>query len=277
MAEKKTARELIEQGLRDTERLISQKNYNLAMIKARQTLEYMVKSQCRKKGIPDNDLLNMIDDLFRAGVISRDTCSRYHKIRILGNKAVHDNDNNAYNANNSYQLLSQEVYAYRQKSAKRSGTKSQKSSQSHSSAAVMSSSQRKPARRSSFSIFKILIPVLAVILVICIVRLLLGVKSASPKETTAVETMAETSAELQETSAAAETEAAPVMIYTTTASVNVRSAPNTNGKLLATLPAGTVVDYVSAYDNEWAIVTYDNAEAYIASRYLKAEEQPAAQ
>ena len=39
MAERKTARELIETGLSDTERLISQKQYSLAMIKARQTLE----------------------------------------------------------------------------------------------------------------------------------------------------------------------------------------------------------------------------------------------
>jgi len=32
----------IQQGQRETEKLMSQKQYNMAMIKARQTLEYMV-------------------------------------------------------------------------------------------------------------------------------------------------------------------------------------------------------------------------------------------
>ena len=35
--------EKIQSGVRDTERLIGQKKYNMAMIKARQTLEFMVK------------------------------------------------------------------------------------------------------------------------------------------------------------------------------------------------------------------------------------------
>ena len=38
--------EQIHGGVRETERLIGQKNYNLAMVKARQTLEYMVKCLC---------------------------------------------------------------------------------------------------------------------------------------------------------------------------------------------------------------------------------------
>ena len=39
--------EQIHGGVRETERLIGQKNYNLAMVKARQTLEYMVKCLCQ--------------------------------------------------------------------------------------------------------------------------------------------------------------------------------------------------------------------------------------
>ena len=40
--------EKIQSGVRDTERLIGQKKYNMAMIKARQTLEFMVKCLCEK-------------------------------------------------------------------------------------------------------------------------------------------------------------------------------------------------------------------------------------
>ena len=38
-----TSWERIQQGVSDTERLIGQKEYNASMIKARQTLEFMVK------------------------------------------------------------------------------------------------------------------------------------------------------------------------------------------------------------------------------------------
>ena len=38
----------IQQGLRETERLIGRKEYNMAMIKARQTLEFMVRCMAEK-------------------------------------------------------------------------------------------------------------------------------------------------------------------------------------------------------------------------------------
>ena len=117
--ERKTARELIEAGLRDTERCISQKQYNAAMIKARQTLEYIVKSLCRRNGVQEGDLSVMIDDLYLQGIISKDSCANYQKLRLLGENAISKADNNAYNANNAYQLLSQEVYAYQSRAARR--------------------------------------------------------------------------------------------------------------------------------------------------------------
>ena len=66
-------------GVRETERLIGQKNYNLAMVKARQTLEYMVKCLCERYGILETGLLEMIDALYSAGKISKTTCEHYHK------------------------------------------------------------------------------------------------------------------------------------------------------------------------------------------------------
>lgn len=104
--------EQIHGGVRETERLIGQKNYNLAMVKARQTLEYMVKCLCERYGILETGLLEMIDALYSAGKISKTTCEHYHKIRTIGNKAIHEGDNSAYNANQAHHLLSQEVYTF---------------------------------------------------------------------------------------------------------------------------------------------------------------------
>lgn len=105
--------EQIQQGVSDTERLIRQKDYNASMIKARQTLEFMVRVLMERAGLEDEaDLKNMIDLLYQERRISKSACEHYHKIRIIGNKAVHEGDTNAYNANQAYHMLSQEVYAF---------------------------------------------------------------------------------------------------------------------------------------------------------------------
>ena len=234
-AEKRTVRELIEEGLRDTERLIAQKQYNLSMIRARQTLEYIVKSLCRRSGIADGDLMIMIDDLYRKGTISRDSCTNYHKIRILGNKAAHEDDNNAYNANTAYLLLSQEIYAYRSlipRQPRRSGSSGTK--------------QARRARRSfkPFNLLKLLIPLLAVILMVLLVRFLLPGNKPAP-ETSAVETTAPLeTAPSEESSTAAPLEV--VLLYTTTASLNVRSAPElfwiSSAHTMTSGPSSTIME-----------------------------------
>ena len=43
--------EKIQKNVQETERLMGQKKYNQSMIKARQTLEYMVKLKCDRAGI----------------------------------------------------------------------------------------------------------------------------------------------------------------------------------------------------------------------------------
>jgi hypothetical protein len=274
MAERKTARELIETGLSDTERLISQKQYSLAMIKARQTLEYISRSLCRKSGLPEGELIDMVDDLYRKGIITRDSCTHYHKIRMLGEAALQNGDNNAYNASNAYQLLSQEVFAYR-------SVYSQRPKRGGSSAKKRNSSS---GRRSSgpafepFDLLKILIPVLAIVLLFSIFRLV----TADKKETTAAQTT-EASQEAgsgSETSEvpteAQETEApGPVVttVYIADKNLNVRTAPSTNADVVVTLPKDTQVDYVSAHNEEWSVINYNGAQAYVATRYLRTEER----
>ncbi len=271
--ERKTARELIDSGLRETERCISQKQYNAAMIKARQTLEYIVKSLCRRNGVQEGDLSVMIDDLYLQGLISKDSCANYQKIRLLGENAVSKADNNAYNANNAYQLLSQEVYAYQSRAARREHRPAQQARRS-------SGGQKRPASQRSgsgyefnpFDLLKIVIPILAIILIISIFRL---VRADHPKETTAAAEVT-TEAPAETTTAAPETEAtepAPVLVYTTKTSLNVRSAPSTDAELLTTLPAGTVLDYVGAYNDSWSIINYNGGQAYVSTKYVDVQEQ----
>lgn len=283
MAEaRRTVRELIQEGLQDTERLISQKQYNLAMIKSRQTLEYMVKSLCRRNNIPDGDLMDMIDNLYRQDVISRDTLANYHKIRKLGNEAVHNNDNNAYNAHNSYLLLSQEVYSFRSRTSSQQPRRS--SGQVPGNYSGGGNRTRKPPRPQTgpaftpFDLLKILIPVLAIILIVSVIRLVKPGKA--PETTAAVETTAVEETIPEETEAPTEppeTEPAVLMVYTTKSSLNVRSAPSRDSERLGLLPGGTAVDYVGAYNSEWAIINYNGGQAYVAAEYLDVSEIPAAE
>ena len=97
--ENTTSWKQIQQGVRETERLIGHKEFNLAMVKARQTLEYMVRCMAEKACLVEGDLSDTIDQLYEGRWISRNTKDHYHNIRILGNKAVHEGDDTAYDAN----------------------------------------------------------------------------------------------------------------------------------------------------------------------------------
>lgn len=60
----------------------------------------------------------------------------------------------------------------------------------------------------------------------------------------------------------------PAPVYKTTASLNVRSEPSTAGNILGLLEPGTIIDYVEDYDDEWTVINYNGAEAYVSSQYL---------
>ena len=287
----------IQQGVKDTERLIVQREYNASMVKARQTLEFMVKNLADQAGIMnESDLKGMIDVLYENRWISKTTCEHYHKIRMIGNKAAHEGDSNAYSANQAYHMLSQEVYTFADdyrnakkgrkpltrpagrgsseairtnrvdSSTKRAG-KSYGPGRAGSSQAARSR-KRSGSQSSSFSLYtllKLLVPVL------CIVLLLLVVKLAKPesrtKETegpTAVETMEATEASQEETESSGP-------VYRTTDVLNVRPEPSTSSERIGQLNAGVTVEYVRAYDSDWAVILYNGQEAYVASQYLTAE------
>lgn len=110
--ERTTSWQQIQQGVKEAERLIVSRDYNLVMVKARQILECMVRCLAEKACLVDGDLADTIDQLYEGHWIDKTTKDDYHTIRILGNKAVHENDNTAYNANQAYQLLTKQVYAF---------------------------------------------------------------------------------------------------------------------------------------------------------------------
>ena len=269
--------EKIQQGVKEAETLMGKREYNLSMVKARQTLEFMVHCLCDQAGIMEPDLSRSIDALYNERVITKTTCEHYHKIRMLGNSAVHENNTSAYDANQAYQFLSQEVYTfshdYRAGKRRPSATSKSRSSQterrtSGSSRGSSSSRSRKKSSDSRFSSTD-LIRLGAVL--VCVAVIVLVVRLVLPKKKGATETAPVTTENLlPETTAAPETmaETTPATVYKTSDNLNVRSEPSTSGNKLGLLPAGTIVDYVGDYDSEWAVINYDGTQAYVSKQFL---------
>jgi uncharacterized protein YgiM (DUF1202 family) len=209
--ERTTSWQQIQQGIKDAERLIARKEYNLVMIKARQTLECMVRCLTERACLVEGDLSENIDQLYDGRWIDKATRDNYHTIRILGNKAVHEGDDTAYDANQAYQLLTQEVYAFanefkgrgaqgarpartsqnrppvqRQNSARQESNPSRNNrkgqparrntARSGYSGAQRSGGARKKKRRrtsNAYYIGRLLVPVLIVVLLIVVIRMLI--------------------------------------------------------------------------------------------------------
>ena len=285
--------EKIQRNVQETERLIGQKKYNLAMIKARQTMEYMVKLHCDKAGIVESTPDTMIRELYGGKWISKSTAEHYLQILSIGEQAAKDGDNGAFNANQAYHLLSQEVYAFsnsdKPERTRRSAREASVSRGSDSSRAVSSraagsrtsSSRAVPQSRSrrrqrnglnSLDLLKLLIPIVLIIVLIFLIRILAPKDtpteetSTAPVTTEAPTTMAPTEPETTE-----EETAAPV-VYRTTDVLNVRSGPSTNDERIGKLDAGASIEVIGDYDETWAIIIYNGQEAYVSKDYLTLEE-----
>ena len=130
----------IQQGLRETEALMNQKQYNMVMIKARQTLEYMIHFLAEKALIVETDLADSIDQLYEGRFISPAVKDHYHRIRVLGNKAVHEGNDSPYDASEASKLIAAEVNAFTNAFHKsRQGAQPQKPRTASVQAAPMSS------------------------------------------------------------------------------------------------------------------------------------------
>lgn len=56
--------------------------------------------------------------------------------------------------------------------------------------------------------------------------------------------------------------------------LNLRSEPNTNSSVLASIPANAKVTVVDSSNSEWTKVKYDGKTGYVASKYLTDENNP---
>lgn len=99
----------VERGLSEMANLISRGEYNLALVKGRQTMEQIVRIQAGQRFVVYTDLQDTIEKLYDGHHIGKDARLAFHTIRMLGNKAVHEGDNDPNDAAKSYQYLKQEI------------------------------------------------------------------------------------------------------------------------------------------------------------------------
>lgn len=274
--------EKIQKSVQETERLMGQKKYNLSMIKARQTMEFMVKLQCDKAGIVESSMEQMIRDLYEAKAISKSTAEHYLQILTLGNKASKEGDNSAYNANQAYHVLSQEIYSFKdmdrpakaRKAPAPRPTSSQSPSRKRSSASSSRSSRNsRSSGLNTNDLIKLFIPIVLVIVLIFLIKVLTPEKNptseTTPAETTTISAESSTSSEFEPL---APTETAASVLYKTTTTLNVRSGPSTDSERIGKLDPDQSVTYVRDHDDFWAVILYNNQEAYVAKEYLTTTE-----
>lgn len=256
----------IRQNVQETERLMGQKQYNQSMIKAKQTVEYMVKLQCDQAGIMEGSMDSMIRELYNNGWISKSTAEHYLQIYEIGTKAAKNGDNGAYNANQAYHVLSQEIYSFADngkpsRGRRPAGARSQQS-RSRSSGSERSNSGLQPT-----DLLKFVVPIVLVIILIVLIRVLTPKKPATEETSAPVITTEAT----ETTAAETEAETSSGSSYKTTTTLNVRKEPSTDADRIGKLDPGASVEYLRDHDDTWAVIKYNGQEAYVAKEFLTAE------
>lgn len=255
--------DIIQQGIREIEKLLAQKQYNLSMVKARQILEYMVNSLYIAIDDGELELIDKIDKLYKNRIISKTSLENYHKIRQIGNKAIHQNDNNAYSANNAFSLLSNEIVTFSHINFDNKIFKKKN--------AALNSRHRiiRRYRKNEFDLSRLIVALIPIFLIILIALVYKYNKQKnSVKETLPIQT----STVAENTKAnEANIQDSQKNIYITTANLNVRSAPNTDASIVSTLNKDTEIEFIRNHDSEWAVINYNGSYAYVSSKYIKAK------
>lgn len=264
--ENPSAWEKIQKNVRETERLMGQKKYNLSMIKARQTLEYMIKLQCDKAGIVESTPETMIRELYSGKWISKSAAEHYLQIYKIGSRAANDGDDSAYNANEAYHILSQEIYSFT------GNDKPRRPRRAPAQGSAQSKSRKKKEKSglSSADLLKLLVPVVLVVVLIFLIRVLTPKKTPTT-ETSAAPTTVEQTAPTT-TEAPATDASAPAVSYKTTTTLNVRKGPSTDDDRIGKLDPGAPVEFVRDHDDTWAVILYNGQEAYVSKEYLTEAE-----
>ena len=257
----------IRQNVQETERLMGQKQYNQSMIKAKQTVEYMVKLQCDQAGIMESSMDSMIRELYNSGWISKSTAEHYLQIYEIGTKAAKNGDNGAYNANQAYHVLSQEIYSFAD-NGKPSRGRRPAGARPQQSRSRNSASERTGSGLQPTDILKFVVPIVLVIILIVLIRVLTPKKPATEETSAPVITTeaAETTAPETEPESTASGSS-----YKTTTTLNVRKEPSTDADRIGKLDPGASVEYLRDHDDTWAVIKYNGQEAYVAKEFLTAE------
>lgn len=100
------------QGLLELADLISRREYNWGIVRSRVYEEELVHNYADESRIGFTTLADTIDDLWKSGVISDKSRESLHSIRVLGNKAVHEGDNDPQDAKDAYFMLKQELQIF---------------------------------------------------------------------------------------------------------------------------------------------------------------------
>ena len=260
--------EQIRLGVGDVEKLIGQKSYNLAMVKARQTLEIMVKNLMYRYDVDASDLNEAIENLYAKGVITPRTRDNYHEIRKIGNAALHEGDASVSKATEAFHLLSQEVYTFAN-SVKRNAP----------SGGNRKSQRKRKAKRRGNNLTPVIAILGAVIIVIVVIMIIKSVSKKKPVETepeTTEMTIEYVTIEETESFTLPPTEASTTQtpqVWVTNDYVNVRKQPNTECERWAVLDPGTVVDYVGDAEVEgWAKVNYQGNEGYVSKDFIQLQQ-----
>lgn len=138
--------------------------------------------------------------------------------------------------------------------------------------------QRKGRRPSSqtewdlYSIIKIALAVLCIILVILIVRAFAFPKKKAVQTTAAVTTVAETAESTEAESSSIEETTEAAKAYFVTTGVRVRTKPSTDAEVLTVLDSGTEIKYKSDYNDQWVVIDYNGQDAYVSKQYVRSEE-----
>lgn len=264
------------QGVRVVEDLLDKKQYNLCMIKARQTLELMVRFLADRACLVDVDLATAINELYRAHHISKPTCEHYHKIRMAGNKAVHENYASPREAAFTCQYLEEETHFFVRKYLMKNRTNKKK--------------KKKTVAPPGF--FLLLFLIVAIIIIISITDLFtqknnrkpipidtsptIDIPVTAPPLITEPETEPASPAEAAHPQASPnevkpETPASSGQSYQTTAVLNIREKPSTDSKRIGQFPKGANISVIKKVDEDWSLIQYKGKDAYVAHRYLSAQ------
>lgn len=143
--------------------------------------------------------------------------------------------------------------------------------------AQLLASEGKKVKKRKVKLAAILIPIIAVLLLVFAVRgigILFSGPKRSAKRVVVEEPVTEPPTEATTETEPIETEPpkpAEAGYYNVTGDlVKVRTAPTTEGsKVLGTVSKGDKVQVKQYHNNEWAIISYEGNEAYIARRYIE--------